>query len=231
MIIPHKSSKRGYTDLGWLVSRHSFSFGQYYNQQQMGFECLRAINDDHVIPGAGFGTHSHDNMEIISYVLSGALEHKDSLGNSSVIRRGEVLRMSAGKGINHSEYNHSPMEPVHFLQIWVLPNKKNLSPDYQQQFFPEEEKRNQFRLVASQTGREGSISINQDVDMSLALIETMPVVYPLQEGRCAWIHIAKGQVRMNDFFLSQGDGVMVRDETSLNFEQGIGAEVIVFDMK
>ncbi len=232
MIRIRKAEDRGLTDIGWLYSKHTFSFGRYHDSEHMGFESLRVINDDRVVAGAGFGTHGHDNMEIISYVLEGALQHKDSLGNGSVIMPGEVQRLSAGRGIMHSEHNHSKTEKVHFLQIWFMPDERNVEPGYAQQYFPEEEKRGTFRLVASKQGRDGSVSLHQDVDMSVALIDGAEApVYTTQNNRALWVHVARGDVTMNGHKLNEGDGAAMVDESSLQFEKGRDAEVIIFDMK
>lgn len=227
-----KSEDRGPSNLGWLKSKHTFSFGHYYDPEHMGFESLRVINDDRVIAGAGFGTHPHDNMEIISYVLDGALEHKDSMGNGSVIRPGEVQRLSAGTGMTHSEYNHSKTDEVHFLQIWFMPDEQGVEPGYEQKAFPDDQKRGKFRLVASKTGRDGSVSLHQDMDMSVALIDgDEQATYNTSKDRALWVHVARGDVAMNGHDLHAGDGVAIVDEESLSFEKGSKAEVIIFDMK
>lgn len=227
------AEERGPSDLGWLNSKHSFSFAHYYDPNHMGFEALRVINEDRVVAGAGFGTHPHKDMEIISYVLDGALEHKDSIGNGSVIRPNDVQRMSAGTGVFHSEYNHSPTDPVHFLQIWFLPDHQKAEPSYQQKHFPRSEKLGSFRLVASKTGREGSVSLNQDVDMRAAIVtkETGAVSYDLPTGRKAWIHIATGTANLGDLELRAGDGVAVEDAQRLTFTSQDEAEIILFDLR
>ncbi|MGZ8193142.1 MAG: pirin family protein [Methylobacter sp.] len=231
MIAITRSNERGTSNLGWLKSRHTFSFGQYFNPNRMGFESLRVINDDRVAPGTGFGTHPHNNMEIISYVLEGALEHKDSMGNGSTIKPGEVQRLSAGTGISHSEFNHSKNSEVHFLQIWFVPDTVNTEPGYAQQAFDELEKRGRFRLVASKQGRGGSITLHQDVDMSVALIdEGEEIAYAIAPDRTAWVHIARGQVSMNDTDLKAGDGAAINGESLLKFRNAQDAEVILFDM-
>ena len=232
MIHIRKAEERGPSDLGWLKSMHTFSFGRYYDPRYMGFESLRVINDDRVAPGGGFSTHPHNNMEIISYVLDGALEHKDSMGNGSVIRPGEVQRLSAGTGMTHSEFNHSSDEPVHFLQIWFMPDEQGVEPSYAQQAFPEEEKRGKFRLVASKEGRHGSVSLHQDVDMSVALLNgDESANYDTTDGRALWVHVARGEVGMNGHALKAGDGAAIVNEGTVQFSHAKDAEVIVFDMR
>lgn len=232
MITLRRSEERGPANFGWLNSQHTFSFGHYYDPKHMGFESLRVINEDRVKPGAGFDTHPHQNMEIISYVLSGALEHRDSMGNGSVIRPGDVQRLSAGTGITHSEYNHSKTESVHFLQIWFQPDTQNVQPSYEQKAFTDEEKCGRFRLVASKTGRGGSVSLNQDVDMSAALLDgDKQLHYTAAKGRALWVHVARGAVTMNEQALRAGDGVAIKGETELHFQNGQQVEVIVFDMQ
>ncbi len=232
MIKIRKAEDCGYSNLDWLQSKHSFSFGRYYDPDHVQFESLRVINDDKVVAGAGFSAHQHDNMEIISYVLEGELEHKDSIGNGSVIRPGEVQLLSAGTGVTHSEYNHSQKEEVHFLQIWFLPDARGLKPSYEQRSFSEQEKRGKFRLVASKLGRENSVSINQDVDMSVALIDGDEVTtYQAASDRSLWVHVARGKLSMNGHDIKQGDGVAIVNETKLIFDKAVKAEVIIFDMQ
>jgi len=231
MIVIRKSDERGQTDLGWLKSMHTFSFGFYRSSEHRGFETLRVINDDWVEPGEGFATHSHDNMEIISYVLEGALEHKDSMGNGSVIRPGEIQRMSAGSGVTHSEYNHSNDEKLHFLQIWFRPNVRDIEPSYEQREFVAADKRGRFCLVASSDGRDQSLRLHQDVAMSVALIDgDERVAYTLKSNRAAWVHVVTGRVMMNGMSLCTGDGASVTNTDELLFEGGEACEVIVFDM-
>ncbi len=226
------AASRGASNLGWLQSQHSFSFGEYYDPKHRGFETLRVINDDKVASGAGFGEHPHKNMEIISYVLSGALAHKDSLGHEEAIQAGDVQRISAGSGITHSEYNHSADDEVHFLQIWFLPKTKNINPSYEQKHFASETKRGCFTLIASELGRDGSISLNQDVDMLAGLINGDETVgYHLPQGRKAWVQIARGSVTMNDIALQAGDGAAIEDSEDLVFAQGDDAEVLIFDLQ
>jgi len=231
MISIRHAEDRGVANFGWLDSRHSFSFGHYYDPDHMGFGPLRVINEDKVLGGQGFDTHGHENMEIISYVLSGALEHKDSIGTGSVIRPGDVQRMSAGTGIRHSEFNHSDTDPVHFLQIWILPERQGLEPDYQEKTFPEEERSGALRLLAARDGRGGALSINQDVDLYGALLaEGETLTHALSDGRKAWIQIARGSVTLNGEQLYPGDGAAVSDETRLELMATSDAEILLFDM-
>jgi redox-sensitive bicupin YhaK (pirin superfamily) len=198
----------------------------------MGFGPLRVINEDRVKEGAGFAVHPHNNMEIVSYVLDGALEHKDSMGNGSIIQPGEVQRMSAGTGITHSEFNHSKEKDVHFLQIWFLPEQQNIEPGYEQRAFSDDDKKGQLKLVMSRGGRDGSVDINQDVDMRVGLLsEADHVVFEPQAGRIQWVQIAKGSVQVNGEPLDQGDGLAIKEEPRLTFDQASDAEVILFDMK
>ncbi|HYG84864.1 MAG TPA: pirin family protein [Azospirillum sp.] len=231
MITVRNRDERGAVNMGWLDSRHSFSFGHYYDPAHMGFRALRVINDDRVIPGAGFPTHGHADMEIVSYVLDGGLEHKDSIGTGSIIRPGEVQRMTAGTGIRHSEYNASKRDPVHFLQIWILPERQGLAPGYEQKAFPEADKRGRLRLVGSRDGREGSVTIHQDVDLYAALLDgDERVTFDLRPGRHAWVQVARGHVRLNGTVLKEGDGAAVSDERTLILDGGLGAEVLLFDL-
>src|SRR3954470_15502075 len=193
-----KSEERGRANFGWLDSKHSFSFGHYHDAKNMGFGPLRVINDDRVAPGGGFPTHPHSDMEIISYVLEGALEHKDSLGTGSVIRPGDVQRMSAGTGIRHSEFNASETKPVHFLQIWIIPERRGLAPSYDQKAFADDEKRGKLRLVGSRDGRNGSVIIHRDVDLYASLLSAGEIVtHELSAGRGAWVQVARGSVTLN----------------------------------
>jgi len=232
MITIRSAQDRGTANFGWLDSRHTFSFGNYYDPNHMGFSNLRVINEDKVTPGQGFGTHGHRDMEIISYVLEGALEHKDSIGTGSVIRPGDVQRMSAGTGIRHSEYNASNTEPVHFLQIWILPEQNGIAPGYEQKTFSESEKSGKLRLVGSRDGRDGSITIHQDVNLYASrLQEGETVNHLLAEGRVAWLQVVRGTVQLNDQSLAAGDGAAITQEPHLAL-QGISsdAEVLLFDM-
>lgn len=234
MISIRRSDDRGIGGHGisWLDSQHTFSFGDYFDPEHMGFASLRVINEDHVAPNGGFATHPHQNMEIVSYVISGQLEHKDSMGNGSVIKAGDVQRMSAGTGVTHSEFNPSGDEPVHFLQIWFLPEENNIQPSYQQQFFTDEEKQGKFKLVMSATGEADSMTINQDVNMRVALLDgEEPVVVDATEGRVQWVQIVRGQVELNGQTLVAGDAAAVSQENKLVFAHAADAEVILFDMR
>lgn len=232
MITIRSAQDRGIANFGWLDSRHTFSFGNYYNPKQMGFADLRVINEDKVTPGQGFGTHEHRDMEIISYVLEGALEHKDSIGTGSVIRSGDVQRISAGTGIQHSEFNASTTEPVHFLQIWVLPEQKGIQPGYEQKTFTEAEKRGTLRLVGSRDGRDGSITIHQDVNFyATALREGEMVNHSLAVGRVAWLQVVRGAVQVNDQTLTAGDGAAITQEAQITLQGASSdAEVLLFDL-
>jgi hypothetical protein len=231
MITLRKASQRGPTDMGWLKSMHSFSFGGYHDPAHMGYGPLRVINDDRVAPGKGFAAHAHDNMEIISYVLDGGLAHKDSLGNGSIIRPGDVQRMSAGTGVTHSEYNASATDPVHFLQIWIIPNVRDIPPSYEQKHFSRDERNGQLRLIGSHDARDGAVRIHQDVEMYAALLDVdhAPVNYSVRKGRSAWIQIAQGEIELNGHKLSAGDGAAVTDET-LHFSKAQKSEILLFDL-
>jgi quercetin 2,3-dioxygenase len=233
MIIPRRAEERGTANFGWLDSRHTFSFGDYYDPKHMGFGSLRVINEDRVSPGQGFGTHGHRDMEIISYVLEGALEHKDSIGTGSVIRPGDVQVMSAGTGIRHSEFNHSKTEPVHFLQIWIMPDREGLAPRYEQKAFPDADKRRRLRLVGSSDGRDGSVVIHQDAALFAALLNVgEQVTHALQAGRKVWLQVARGAVVMNGHALNAGDGVAMESEPGLTVTASTdGAEILVFDLR
>jgi redox-sensitive bicupin YhaK (pirin superfamily) len=224
------AAARGHTDIGWLDSRHTFSFGEWYDPAHMGFRALRVINDDRVAPGGGFPTHGHADMEIVSYVLEGALEHKDSIGTGSVIRPGDVQRMSAGTGVRHSEFNASRSEPVHFLQIWILPDRRGHKPGYEQKAFSDAERQGRLRLVASPDGREGSVTLHQDVALYAALLdEGEKASLTLGAGRHAWVHVARGSVTLNGKKLGEGDGAALTDERTVSLD-GHGGEVLVFDL-
>ncbi len=231
MLAIRPANERGLANLGWLNSRHTFSFGHYYDPQFMGFGPLRVINEDRVKPGQGFGTHGHSNMEIISYVLDGALEHKDSLGTGSIIRPGDVQRMSAGTGVRHSEFNASDTDPVHFLQIWILPEEDGLEPSYEQRSFSREEKQGALRLVGSRDGRDGSVTIHQDVNLYSSLLGANDTVsLELGDGRSGWVQVARGSVRLNGNELAVGDGVALRGAQAVNIDGIDGAEILLFDM-
>jgi hypothetical protein len=232
MLTLRRAEERGRANFGWLDSRHSFSFGQYHDPAHMGFGALRVINDDRVAPGGGFSTHPHADMEIISYVLEGALAHKDSLGTGSVIRPGDVQRMSAGTGIRHSEYNASKTEPVHFLQIWILPERNGLEPSYEQKAFSKAEKRGRLRLVGSRDGRDGSVTIHRDVDFYSALLdESETVSHALKSGRTAWVQVAQGTAKLNGEQLYPGDGVAIEEPGTIELAgTSQDAEVLLFDM-
>jgi len=226
-----RSEERGKANFGWLDSKHSFSFGHYYDPEHMGFGPLRVINEDRVAPGGGFPTHPHNDMEIVSYVLEGALEHKDSLGTGSVIRPGDVQRMSAGSGVRHSEYNASKTDPVHFLQIWIVPEKKGIAPSYEQKTFGESEKRDVLRLIVSRDGREGSVKIHRDVDLYASVLTPgQSVRHELRRDRGAWVQVARGSVTLNGERLAAGDGVAIKRSGEIAIEASSAAEVLLFDM-
>jgi redox-sensitive bicupin YhaK (pirin superfamily) len=233
MITLRPAHERGRAQHGWLDSRHTFSFADYYDPDHMGFRGLRVINEDRVEPGEGFGAHSHRDMEIISYVLEGALEHKDSLGTGAVIRPGDVQRMSAGTGVTHSEFNASRAEPVHFLQIWILPAARGIRPGYEQKTFAPAERQGRLRVVASPDARDGSITIHADAVVHSGLFRAgESAALPLAPGRHAWVQVARGQVHLNGHDLSPGDGAALTDEATVRIE-GRGdqpAEVLVFDL-
>jgi quercetin 2,3-dioxygenase len=225
------ASERGHANHGWLDSYHTFSFSNYYDPQHMGFSNLRVINDDTVAPGGGFTTHGHKDMEIVSYVLDGALAHKDSMGNGSVIRPGDVQRMSAGTGVTHSEFNASQDEPLHFLQIWLRPNKRGVEAAYDQQHFSLEKRRGHLVLFVSPDGRFGSIATHQDALLYGTLLEAGDMLeHRLEPGRRAYIHVARGQVGVNGQTLNQGDGLAVEDQQALRFEGIDAAEILLFDL-
>jgi len=231
MIKVRKSEDRGAVNLGWLDSRHSFSFGHYYDPNHMGLGPLRVINEDRVQPGNGFDTHGHRDMEIISYVLEGALEHKDSMGTGSIIRPGDVQRMTAGTGVRHSEYNPSDTDPLHFLQIWIVPEKDRLSPNYEQKHFDLGGDNNGLVLIGSREGRNGSIVINQDVDLFAAkLKKSGSVTHQVVAGRQIWLQIVRGAVTLNLVGLTEGDGAAISDEENVKIEATEESEILLFDM-
>lgn len=231
MITVRKGVERGASNFGWLDSKHTFSFGHYYDPHNMGFGALRVINEDIVKGGAGFGTHPHDNMEIISYVLDGALQHKDSLGTGSVIRPGDVQRMTAGTGIAHSEFNASRSDPVHFLQIWVLPEKRGLEPGYEQKSFPPEDRKGRLQLVGARDGRDGAVSIHQDLDLFVVNLDKGDAVsHALRPRRKAWVQVTRGAVAVNGTTVAQGDGAALTDEAEVAIAANDNAEVLLFDL-
>ena len=231
MINVRRSDDRGRTKLSWLDSRHTFSFGDYYDPHQVGFSDLRVINEDRVVAGAGFGTHSHRDMEIITYVLEGGLAHKDSTGTSSVIRVGDVQRMSAGTGISHSEYNASQTEPVHFLQIWIIPEHTGLKPGYEQRAVGLDKNRGRFTLIASKQGREDSVTVDQDVDLWAArLAAEEQAVFRLKPGSHLYVQMARGAAILNGVKLDAGDGAAVGQEEVLEFKAVVPAELLMFDL-
>ncbi len=230
MITLRRASDRGHADHGWLDTSHTFSFADYQDPQHMGFRALRVINEDRVAPGQGFGTHGHRDMEIVTYVLEGALEHKDSIGTGSVIRPGEVQRMSAGTGIRHSEYNHSKSDPVHFLQIWIQPERPGLPPGYEQRALPSG--RGPLRVVATRDGRDGSVTVHQDLTLLVATLEKgQTAEHPLGAGRHAWAQVTRGAVTVNGQALASGDGAALTAEAAVRLEATSGpAEVLLFDL-
>ena len=231
MMTIRKATERGHADHGWLDSHHTFSFADYYDPKHMGFRGLRVINDDRVEGGRGFGAHPHRDMEIISYVLDGALAHKDSMGTGAVIRPGDVQRMSAGTGVVHSEFNASPSDEVHFLQIWLMPSERGIKPGYEQKTFSEADKRGTLRLVASPTGEAGSVTIHTDAKVYAGLFGAGDKAQlDIPAGRGAWVHVARGQVKVNDQALGEGDGMALENERTVRVEGVDGGEVLVFDL-
>ncbi len=230
MIAIRKSEERGHFDHGWLNTFHTFSFGAYRDPRHVGFSVLRVMNEDRVQPGSGFGTHGHRDMEIISYVLDGALEHRDSMGNGSVLRRGWFQRMTAGRGVEHSEFNHSPSDPLHFYQIWIIPEREGIEPGYEERDFSSTIEGG-WQLVASRDGRNGSLTVHQDVDIHLArLVAGEQCDRDLRSGRRVWLQMVRGAVRLQDALLSAGDGVAVTDESSLTLLPESDAEMLLFDL-
>jgi quercetin 2,3-dioxygenase len=231
MLTVRPATERGHADHGWLDTNHTFSFADYYDPKHMGFRALRVINEDRVAPGRGFGTHGHRDMEIVSYVVDGALEHKDSMGTGSVIRPGDVQRMTAGTGVQHSEYNASKSEPVHFLQIWILPEAERLAPGYEQKTFSVDDKKNRLRLVASRDGRDGSVVVHQDVALYASVLDTgAEVAHPLAKGRHAWVQVVRGAVEANGRRLAAGDGASLSDEANVALRALEASELLVFDL-
>ncbi|HYK01186.1 MAG TPA: pirin family protein [Thermoanaerobaculia bacterium] len=231
MIEIRKSNDRGVGRHGWLTSHHTFSFANYYDPKQMGFRSLRVINEDTVAPGRGFGAHQHDNMEIVSIVMQGALAHRDSTGGEGVLRRGEVQRMSAGTGVVHSEFNGSDAEPVHFFQIWIMPERNGITPGYEQKLFPDEERRNRLRVVVSPEAEEGALKIHQDARLYSAILdEGARVEHTLGAGRGAWIQVVRGSVEVNGKTLNEGDGAAIEDEAMVGIVATRESEFLLFDL-
>lgn len=231
MIHIRKANERGTANMGWLDSKHTFSFGHYYDPEHVGFGNLRVINEDRVKPGKGFGTHGHEDMEIISYVIDGALEHKDSMDNGSVIRPGDVQRMTAGTGVRHSEFNHSDEDQVHFLQIWILPQQEGLEPGYEERTFPDDEKQDRLRLVGSQDGRDGSVTIHQDVDLYASMLSAgAELTHGFAAGRKGWAQVVKGNIELNGQPMAAGDGAAIDGVDTVSILAQADSEVLVFDM-
>jgi redox-sensitive bicupin YhaK (pirin superfamily) len=229
MITIRKSDERGHFDHGWLDTYHTFSFADYHDSNFMGFRSLRVINEDRVKPNVGFGRHGHRDMEIVTLVMSGQLAHQDSMGNGSVIRRGDVQRMTAGTGVLHSEMNPSADEPVHLFQIWILPERHGLTPGYEQKTVSDEQRRNQLKLVASRDGRDGSVTIHQDATLYSALLDDASVTHAFGDGRYGWLQVASGDVEVNGQKLVAGDGAAISSEREVKIS-GRGAEILLFDL-
>jgi quercetin 2,3-dioxygenase len=230
MLQTRQSDQRGYADHGWLRSHHTFSFADYYDPSRMGFRTLRVINEDRIRGGAGFPTHPHRDMEILTYVVSGALEHKDSMGNTAVIRPGEIQHMSAGTGVRHSEFNHYKDHETHLLQIWILPEKTGISPTYGQKSFDRELEESRLVLVASRDGREGSVSLNQDADVYLSRLKAGTVSFRLRSGRGAWLQLVKGRLKVGGLELQAGDGLVAEEEQLIEIEAVEPSEFLIFDL-
>lgn len=231
MLQVRKSEDRGLANHGWLNSHHSFSFAEYMDPNHVHFGPLRVINEDRVAPGQGFGTHGHQDMEIISYVLDGALEHKDSLGTGSVIRYGDVQRMSAGTGVRHSEFNHSRSEPVHFLQIWIIPSQRGIAPSYEEKHFAPDTKHGRLRLVGSPDGRDGSVLIHQDAWLYATILDGQDrIAHALKSGRGAYVHVIRGDVTVNGIALTGGDALKISNEAEVTLDHARDAEVLLFDL-
>jgi redox-sensitive bicupin YhaK (pirin superfamily) len=231
MLQIRRSEQRGYADHGWLKSYHTFSFAEYYDPEHVEFGPLRVINEDRVAPGAGFGTHGHRDMEIISYVLKGELAHRDSLGSGSVIRPGDVQRMSAGRGVRHSEFNNSPSEEAHFLQIWIQPNVLGIQPEYEEKRFETQDKRGRLRLIASPEGTDGSVRIHQDAKLYAGLFEAAEAAsLEVSPGRRVYVHVARGRIDVNDTTLNAGDAAKLADISQVKLTNGEDAEVLLFDL-
>lgn len=231
MITIRRAEERGHFDFGWLNSYHSFSFGDYHDPKHTNFRTLRVINEDFVQPGRAFPTHGHRDMEIVTYILQGALEHRDSMGSGSIIHRGDAQRMSAGTGVTHSEANPSPDAPVHLLQIWIFPSQQGLQPEYEEKKFSDEEKRNQLRLIVSPEGADGSVKIHQDAKIYASILdEGAKLVHELEEGRGAWLQVAAGAMTLNGIDLRQGDGARINEESSIRITAQQPAELLLFDL-
>lgn len=231
MITIRDHNTRGHTNIGWLDSHHTFSFGDYQDRDQMGFRSLKVMNDDRIIPGGGFATHGHQDMEIISYVVDGALEHKDSMGTGSIILPGEVQRMSAGTGVTHSEFNPSKDVGARFLQIWILPEKIGAEPGYEQKAFPQAERTNSLRLVVDREGRDGAVTVHQDVSLYAATFtEGGAATHDITPGRHAWVQVVQGVVDLEGHKLRQGDGAAISEMASIKLSSHVGAEVLLFDL-
>ncbi len=231
MITLRRSAERGHANHGWLDTRHTFSFADYHDPAHMGFRDLRVINEDRVQPSQGFGTHPHRDMEIVTYVLDGALQHRDSMGNGSMIRPGELQRMSAGTGVTHSEFNPSASEPVHLLQIWILPERNGMSPSYEQRTFPFDERRNQLLLVASRDGAGGALTVHQNVALYASRLDASAEVrHPLRPGRHAWLQVARGDVSLDRESLHAGDGAAISDQPEISIRADGPAEILLFDL-
>lgn len=232
MITVRHRDERGIANFGWLDSRHTFSFGNYFDPQQMGFASLRVINEDKIIPAQGFGTHGHRDMEIISYVLSGELKHRDSMGNGSVIRPGDIQRMSAGTGVRHSEFNASDTNPVHLLQIWIMPEQSGLKPSYEEKNFDREQRQGKLKLVGSRDGRDNSVTIHQDVNLYLAsLNQSDRLTHQINANRAVWLQVAKGEVKLNDRLLQAGDGAAIINEAEIAIAgNSPDSEILLFDL-
>jgi quercetin 2,3-dioxygenase len=231
MMQVRRSDERGHADHGWLDTYHTFSFADYHDSRFMGFRDLRVINEDRVQPGRGFAAHSHRDMEILTYVVDGALEHKDSMGTGSVIRPGDVQRMSAGRGVAHSEYNHSDREPVHLLQIWILPAEDGIEPSYEQKHFAPSERKGQLRLVASGDARQGSIRIHQDADLYATILDGRERLrHELRPGRAAWLQLVRGELSVNGETVRAGDGIALADEAAVDIAARAASEALLFDL-
>lgn len=231
MLEVRKADDRGITNFGWLDSRHTFSFGHYHDPRHMGFGPLLVINEDKVTPAKGFGTHGHRDMEIISYVLDGELAHKDSMGNGSVLRYGDVQRMSAGTGVMHSEFNHSSDKPVHFLQIWIQPSVQGIPPSYEEKHFDTSSKAGKLRLIASPDGDQGSVTIHQDAKLYASILQqSQEIIHTLAEGRSGYLHLIKGKVTVNGTHLHTGDALKIQAETQITINEAEDAELLLFDL-